>query len=144
MEIRMAPYTMRLDRILVSIDFGDQSILAARWIASHFAPEAEIVLAHVIEPPPATRANVMRYPSVETIVSKVHVDVERRLNELCTSIAPGRARSEIRVGTPHDELVQLATAIEADIIVVGRQDLESSGWARIGATAQRVLRKSPL
>lgn len=132
----------RLDRVLVSVDFAEPSLVAARWAANSFAPEAEIILGHVIEPPPATRSNVMRYPSMETIVSKVHVDVEKRLAELCEVIAPGRARPEIRVGIPHDELVLLAGSVAADVIVVGRQDLMSSGWARIGATAQRILRKS--
>jgi len=132
----------RLDRVVVSVDFAEPSVTAARWVATHFAPEAEIILAHIIEPPPATRASVMRYPSMETIVGKVHVEVEIRLQRLCESIAPGRARPEIRVGTPHDELVTLTSIVGADLMVVGRQDLTSSGWARIGATAQRVLRKS--
>ena len=132
----------RLDRILVSVDFAEPSVSAAHWIARHFARDAEIILAHVIEPPPATRSNVMRYPSVETIVNKVHVDVQRRLAELAGQVSPERARAEVRVGIPHEELVQLAVAVEADVIVVARQDLSSSGWARIGTTAQRVLRKS--
>ena len=131
-----------IERVLVSVDFGDPSLVAARWTAEHFAPGAEIILAHIIEPPPATRSNVMRFPSVETIVTKVHVDAERRLRELCESLLPARARAEIRVGVPYDELVALAITTRADIIVVGRQDLTSSGWARIGATAQRILRKS--
>jgi nucleotide-binding universal stress UspA family protein len=131
-----------LDRVLVAIDFSDASIAAARWTADHFAPSAEIILAHVIEPPPATRASVMRFPSMETIVNKAHVEVEARLAELCKSVSPDRARAEIRVGIPHDELVFLTSQTGSDLIVVGRQDLASSGWARVGATAQRVIRKS--
>ena len=134
--------TPRLDRILVSVDFGEPSVLTARWVATHFSPDAEIILGHVIEPPPATRSNVIRFPSVETIVSKVHEDVERRLQALCEEIAPGRATAEIRVGVPYEELVQLASSRSVDVIALGRQDLTSSGWARIGATAQRVLRRS--
>ena len=134
--------TPRLERILVSVDFDQPSILAANWVARSFAPDAEIILGHIIEPPPATRSNVMRFPSAETIVKKVHVDVERRLRDLCDAVAPGRARPEIRVGTPYEELVQLAGTTGADVIVLGRQDLGSTGWARIGGTAQRVLRRS--
>jgi nucleotide-binding universal stress UspA family protein len=133
---------VRLDRILISVDFAEPSLTAARWVADHFAPSADLILAHIIEPPPATRSSVIRYPSVETIVSRAHIDVQTRLDELCKSISPSRARSEIRVGSPNDELVQLAESIEADVIVVGRQELASSGWARIGVTAQRVLRKA--
>ena len=131
-----------LDRVLVAIDFSDASIAAARWTADHLASSAEIILAHVIEPPPATRASVMRYPSMETIVNKAHLEVEARLNDLCNAISPDRARAEIRVGIPHDELVFLTSQTGSDLIVVGRQDLASSGWARVGATAQRVIRKS--
>jgi nucleotide-binding universal stress UspA family protein len=132
----------RAGRILVSVDFGEPSVLAAKWVATFFAREAEIILAHVIEPPPATRTNVMRFPSAETIVRKVHVDAEERLRDLCDTIAPGRAKLEIRVGTPYEELVNLAVSTRSDIIVLGRQDLGSSGFARIGGTAQRVLRRS--
>jgi nucleotide-binding universal stress UspA family protein len=134
--------TPQVKRILVSVDFGEPSILAASWVAHHFAPDAEIILGHIIEPPPATRTNVMRFPSAETIVKKVHVDAEHRLRELCETIAPGRAKQEIRVGTPYEELVNLATNTRSDIIVLGRQDLGSTGFARIGGTAQRVLRRS--
>jgi nucleotide-binding universal stress UspA family protein len=136
--------TPRMTRVLVAIDFDEPATVAASWVANHFAREAELILAHIIEPPPATRSNVMRYPSLETIVNKAHLEVEKRLVALCESVAPGRARAEIRVGIPHDELVVLAMAIGADIIVVGRPNLESSGWARIGATAQRILRKSTI
>lgn len=134
--------TPHLDRILVSVDFGEASILAAKWVAADFAPDAELVLAHVIEPPPATRSNVIRFPSAETIVNNVHADADKRLRELCEAIAPGRSKPEIRVGVPHEELVQLASATSSSLIAVGRQDLGSSGWARIGATAQRILRRS--
>lgn len=132
----------RLERILVSVDFGESSLDAARWTAAWFAPKAEIIFAHVIEPPPATRASVIRYPSIETIVSRAHEEDEARLKELCASLAPGRSRAEIRVGTPHEELALLAETVGADVLVVGRQDLASSGWARIGTTAQRILRTS--
>src|SRR5688500_19405613 len=121
----------RLDRVVVSVDFAEPSVTAARWVATHFAPEAEIILAHIIEPPPATRASVMRYPSMETIVGKVHVEVEIRLQRLCESIAPGRARPENRVGTPHDELVTLTSNVGAYSLCIVIMTLPSTVWARL-------------
>jgi nucleotide-binding universal stress UspA family protein len=39
---------LQLRKIVVGVDFTDASLAAARWAATHFAPDAEIVLAHVV------------------------------------------------------------------------------------------------
>jgi hypothetical protein len=39
---------LELRKIVVGVDFTDASLAAARWAAAHFAPDAEIVLVHMV------------------------------------------------------------------------------------------------
>jgi len=40
-------------RVVIGVDFSDASLAAARWAAMHLAPDAEVVLAHVLPEPVA-------------------------------------------------------------------------------------------
>ena len=40
---------MRIEKIVVGIDFSRPGIDAAKWVTRHFAPDAEFILAHVTE-----------------------------------------------------------------------------------------------
>src|SRR5688500_20154594 len=42
---------MQFNRIVVGIDFSANSLAASRWVAHHFAPDADVVLVHVVAPP---------------------------------------------------------------------------------------------
>ena len=62
---------MKLDNILIGIDFSAPSFQAAHWIARHVAPGADLVLAHVItipEAPPLVRG---RFPRRDLLLATV-------------------------------------------------------------------------
>ena len=42
---------MQFKKIVVGIDFSDASLAAARWVANHMAPSAELFLVHVVSMP---------------------------------------------------------------------------------------------
>jgi nucleotide-binding universal stress UspA family protein len=42
---------MRFRKIVVGIDFSEASLAAARWVADHLAPDAELLLVHVVSLP---------------------------------------------------------------------------------------------
>ena len=42
---------MTINRMIVGMDLSDAAIKAAKWASERFAPNAEMILAHVIEPP---------------------------------------------------------------------------------------------
>ena len=42
---------MRIRSVVVGMDFSETSIVAARWAAEHFAPNADITLVHVVALP---------------------------------------------------------------------------------------------
>ena len=134
----------RMNRVVVAIDFSEPSIHAASWVAGQFAHGVELVLVHVLERPPMPRFLAKRYPSTEQIVDAARSGAEARLRSLVERIATALVWPEVRVGRTDEEVVRVAAEYDADLIVVGRADLNPNGWGRIGTTAQRILRRSHL
>lgn len=133
---------MQLNRVLVGIDFSAPSLAAARWVAQHFAPRAELALIHVVpEPrtPPylATRAVRHDHEAAERAASLLG-----GLMALAGSVGGPRATADVRRGDPAAELARAATELGADVIVAGRsgQRAGSGGWRRLGTTADRLVR----
>jgi nucleotide-binding universal stress UspA family protein len=130
------------ERVVVAVDFSDGSISAATWVAQHFARGAELVLVHVLHVPPVPRFLEGRYPSRDQVVENATAGAQTRLRELSARIATGLVWPEVRVGEPDQEIVRVAAEYSAALIVVGRPATRGGVWARIGTTAQRVLRRS--
>ena len=134
----------RLDEILVAVDFTEPSISAAEWVAKIFAPEGKLLLAAVIEPPPPPPSLAQRFPSTDSLVESAHAEMVQKLTDLADRIAPGRASIDVRVGRPHEAILDIARERAVDLIVVGRQSVGEGGWARVGAIAQRLLREAAI
>ncbi|HET7459219.1 MAG TPA: universal stress protein [Gemmatimonadaceae bacterium] len=131
---------MKLDRIIIGTDFSHASVAGARWTAHRFAPEAEVVLAHVVtvpEPPAFLRG---RFASTDSLVTTAREGAEQRLRELAPSLGAGRVQIETRVGKPWEELAKLATEFDADAIAVGRHGARPGVWGRLGSTAEKLVR----
>jgi nucleotide-binding universal stress UspA family protein len=129
----------RLDSILIAVDFNEPSLKAARWVSRAF-PGSRKSLVTVVEPPPAAPSLSHRFPSDDNIVESARSDAEKKLDDLKREI--GGSSGEVRVGRPHEQILHAARDKSADLIVVGRQDAGTSGFARVGAIAQRLLRTS--
>lgn len=111
---------MLIRRIVLGVDFSDTSLTAARWAATHFAPEAEVVLAHVLEEtpmPPSIRAEL---PPVEEVATATAAQIHGGLRGLAQLIGESRCRSASLVGDPAAALASLAANIGADAICIGR------------------------
>ena len=110
---------MKLDRLVIGIDFSVPSVEAARFVARHLFPGAEIVLVHAIaipEPPPIVRS---RFPRRDLLVDTVREGAEKRLREISLSLNAERVWLEIREGAPVECLMQVAAEYSADIIAAG-------------------------
>lgn len=132
----------RLGRVVVALDFSEPSMLAAAWVAQHFAHGAELVLVHVIHAPSPPRFLEGRYPSTDRLAETARTGAELRLRELVTTLATGLIWTEVRVGRPEEEIARVAEEYRADLIVVGRPSRRRGLWGRLGTTAQRVLRRA--
>src|SRR5687768_12741361 len=136
--------TAHLGRIVVALDFSAPSMQAAEWVTRHFAPGAEVVLAHVIHVPARPRFLQGRHPPSEGLIDVARAGAELRLRELSTTLATPVIRTEVRVGLPEEEIVRVAEAFDADLIVVGRPRPRRGLWGRLGTTAHRVLRRATM
>ncbi len=133
---------MKLERLVLGIDFSSPSVEAARWIAHQFAPGSELVLLHVIsipEPPPIIRS---RFPRHDLLIETVREGAEKRLREMSLSLNAGRVWLEIREGNPVECLNDVAAEYTADIIVVGAHGERSGAQGALGTTAEHLVRAS--
>jgi nucleotide-binding universal stress UspA family protein len=133
---------MRLERVVIGIDFSEPSIAAARWAVRRFAPGAQIVLTHVISVPEPPRFLRGRFPPTDALVSTARDGAERRLKELSATLGADRVWLEVRSGAPSEEIARVASTYDADAIVVGAHGQRPGVWGRIGSTAEMLVRHS--
>ena len=133
---------MKLDRIVVGIDFSAPSVEAAQWVASALAPGAELALVHVISIPEAPPIVRSKFPNRELLVDTVRVGAEKRLREISLSLRPGRVWLEVREGPAVESLIKFADEFSADLLVAGAHG-ERPGLAEgLGTTAEHLVRAS--
>jgi nucleotide-binding universal stress UspA family protein len=123
---------MRLERIVIGVDFGAASAAAARWTARCLAPDAELTLVHCI----ATTGRPLPW------VSPVGDHAAARLAALRLELAPSQTRVEVRIGDPADCIAAVADELDADLIVVGPHNRRSLHDDHIGSTAERLVARS--
>lgn len=133
---------MRLDRVVVGMDFSQPAEEAARWTARHFAPGAEIVLVHVVAVPEPPRFFKGRFPPRETVIETARAGADRRMRELSTSLGAERIWIEIREGEPAEQIDAVATEYDADVVVVGPHGARPGIWDRPGGTAEKLVREA--
>ena len=132
---------MKLQRIVVGVDFSAPSIAAAKWVARYFAG-AKITLVHSVfvpQPPSFLRG---RLPAAELLVESAREGAATRLDQL-RSLVGGEAEVEVRVGQPTEQLAAAAREHAADVLVVGRHGEHEGVWRQLGSTAERLVRSSP-
>ncbi len=134
---------MQIGSLIVGMDFSHATIAGARWVSEHLAPGAEVTLVHVIDPPdrPGFIAGVL--PSERDIESPAVQQAEEQMRELISTVF-GSARSEVRVGKPHEQIVEAVKARRADAVVVGPHGARPRPYAWLGSTAERVVHASPV
>jgi nucleotide-binding universal stress UspA family protein len=137
---------IRLQKILVGCDFSSDSDLAFEYglsLAQEF--QAELHLAHVIEPP--VQPNLL---IEETYVSgEIQEDYHNQLIQKLKDMIPGEAanwctaQTSIMEGQPYEELVKYADTRDIDMIVLGVRGHGLVKTLFLGSTTDRVIRNSP-
>lgn len=135
---------MQLRRIVIGMDFSDTAIAAARWVASDFAPGAELAFVHVVDPPPRTRLGHAAAPPATAVVDAAADFARHRLDEVTTFVTNLATKRIVRVGHPHDGLIAAARELDAELIVVGQHGDRPRPWKPLGTTADRLVRGSPI
>jgi nucleotide-binding universal stress UspA family protein len=135
---------MRLERVVVGMDFSLPAQAAARWAARHFVPGAEMVLVHVIAVPQPPRFFSGRFPPRETVIETARAGADKRMRELSESLGADRIWMEIREGDPVDQIEAVAREYSAEAIIVGPHGARPGIWDRPGGTAEKLVRQSHL
>jgi nucleotide-binding universal stress UspA family protein len=126
-------------KIVIGIDFSDASLAGARWVATHLAPRAELLLVHVV---PVPKLPVYLEEHVGSTIDQRATLAPRlytALRGFAEVLGSDRVRVGIRTGVPWSALARVAYEVKADLICVGRGH-GRQGSSRFGATTpQRLL-----
>lgn len=129
---------------MIGIDFTERSLSAARWVAMHLAPEAELVLVHVLRRP---EAPAFLYPLLEPmcgVVSEVAPALYESLRHVAEQLGAERTSLDMRDGSRAEALAGAAEERGADLICIGGMR-HRRGGARFGANLPlRVMARSRL
>ena len=130
---------MKIERVVIGIDFGERSIGAAHWVARTVAPGAELVLVHVLEAPQPPSFLAGRHSGHERLLALHRDGTTSRLTALARQLGVERVDTALRGGRPDQELARVARERHADLIVVGSHRDRAGFWSRLGSTAERIL-----
>jgi nucleotide-binding universal stress UspA family protein len=130
---------MQFRKIVVGVDFSDASLAAARWVADHLAPNAELLLVHVVSlPRPPIYLHEQLAPTIDqrsTLAPRLYA----ALSAFGELLGNDRVRVGVRTGVAWSALAGVANQVKADLICVGRGN-KRKGSSRFGATTpQRLL-----
>jgi nucleotide-binding universal stress UspA family protein len=131
---------MRIEKIVVGMDFSGPGIDAAKWVTRHFAPDAEFIFAHVIDPPPTPGFLRGLVPDDEDAVASENSEAEVRLGEIASGLTATHVRTIVRRGPPHEELAKVVANTGADLIAVGPHGDNPRPFKMLGTTAERLAR----
>ena len=133
---------MQIERIIIGTDFGAPSIAGARWATDILAPDADVVLAHVVALPPATPLSVDVAVDTAELEAAARHAAGARLAAVAALLPEARVRTALHVGKPHVILAELAEQTGADLVVIGPHGDRPRPWRRLGTTADRLVRIS--
>lgn len=130
---------MRLESVVLGIDFDPESHAVARWAVRHLVPQGELVLAHCLEFPTVPRFLQDLLVPWQVTVEEARREAKQRLEALASELRPHTIRTETRVGRPPNELAGLANEVGADWVVVGPHRRRHGLWGLLGSTAEQLV-----
>jgi nucleotide-binding universal stress UspA family protein len=133
-------------RIVVPTDFSDcaeKAWVRAQGLAS--ALDAEMVLAHVFVGPTLYGEPPLTPDATWQVFEKARKWVEDELEKWAAGARKKGAtvRAIIRTGSPAEQIVELATAEHADLVVMGTHGRGGVSRVLLGNVADRVIRLAP-
>ena len=135
---------VRLDKVVAGIDFSDASIAAARWTSRWFAPDAELILLHVLDMPQPPAFLRPLLPVSEDVLRHAREGALQQLRDLGHSLLSARKRAEVREGKPTEQIAKVASELDADLVVVGEHGQRRGLRDVLGSTAEQLVHASPV
>lgn len=136
----------RLERVVVGMDFQPSSLNALQWTRTVLAPGADLVVVHALDggAPSSSLATSPEPP--EAALAAALEDAGSRLRTLIDALGMPAARAVVRADSGGGPVVVATVAEEsgADVIVVGTRGPGTPASSRLGSTAERLIRISPV
>ncbi len=128
--------------VLAATDFSEvsrEAVLEAFWIAKQSA--AEFHLLHVIDIQDVPEEILAGISGQLSVREQVNQEAKHRLDHFIDSlhVDPGLIRSHLSLGTPWQEIKQLAKHRQADLIAIGTIGRSGIQGLLLGNTAEKVL-----
>ncbi len=135
-----------IKKVLVPVDFSDYSKSALNYavdFAKHF--NAQLFLIYVVEPviyPPDFSMGQIAVPSID-------LDMDKRAKEELENLVQKQIPKElttktiVKTGKPFVEIIDTASEINADIIIIATHGHSGVEHILFGSTAEKIVRKAP-
>ncbi len=147
MTAQQKPPEFRLRRVLFPSDFSPAAEPAARWAeALTRAFGAELVLVHVLDLSLAGMAGLptqmAMMPAVDELIERVRAETAEEMSRL--GVRFPQARTIVREGPPRATILQVASEVGADLIVMGTHGRTGLAHVLFGSVAEHVVRHSTI
>jgi nucleotide-binding universal stress UspA family protein len=133
--------------IVCGIDFSPASVHAFRYAIDAAAAEgAHVTLVHAIEMPPELRdSQIVAAYDVEGIRAAAEAGTRKRLESIAAASASAHVRIDVTVtdGRAHREILKVAAAQNADLLVLGAHGRSAIDRHVFGSNTDAVLRGAP-
>jgi nucleotide-binding universal stress UspA family protein len=131
--------------ILLPVDFSDSSEMLAGY-ANQFAAnfKAKVYILHVVTSLDDYTGLYVPHISLETVMNEVYHSAQKALNDFSLRYFDSKTAHEsiLAKGEPYKEILRVAEAQKADIIIMGTHGRSGLDNFIFGSTIERVLRGS--
>ena len=135
---------MRVQNVVVGIDFGETSIAAARWAARNLAIEGRLVLLHALEEVVGESWMHDLSPPSPLRVQAATIEAHDALLELADTLGREDVICRVATGDPAECLLEMSDEYAADLVIVGAPLLPGSEVAGLFAgVAEQLAENSP-
>lgn len=135
---------MKINDILVPVDFSPNSLKAAEFALSLVDPEGEVCLLHVLDSDFIERVSEEGFSPAEEVVERLRESAEKRLREIAESKGSDKPEIDtmVVVGKPFAEILRVANDLFFEMIVISTRGHHQSNIEDVlfGSTADKVLR----
>src|SRR5215813_9255559 len=135
---------MKIEDILVPIDFSPGSLRALDYALAMVDPSGEVYLLHVIDADFLARMSDEAFCDAETARAQTKRKAEEHLQKITRkfSLVNVRMESMVVVGKPFTEILRIAADLHFSLIVMGIRGRNQGGIEELlfGSTAEKVLR----
>ncbi len=135
---------MKIEDILVPIDFSPGSLRALDYALAMVDPGGEVYLLHVIDADFLARVSDEGFCEAETAKAQMQRKAEEQLRQIARKLLLVNVRLEsmVVVGKPFAEILRIAADLDFSLIVMGIRGRRQGGIEEIlfGSTAEKVLR----